>query len=399
MTSLQRQPRTGRQKGFVLITMTAAAIAMIGAMGLAVDLGHVFIIKNETQAFADAAALAAALQLDGTTAGITRAGTAATSLTNKWNFDTTSVPSPTVEYAVTSTGTWYDAASVPDPSTIIYARVTATTAPNIYFIPVVLVNKVYTMNVKSMAVAGQVDFANNTEIIQGLGPYAAVASSNTGPKFGFTVGDEYDVQWPQYNGTRKNCSNANGNLDNCFVNSTCSGETTAAKQEVVQYWGSKTNGYRGSSGTSNLNAYILDEKQLQALNIGDNIDPVLSNGDKQGTAQIMDNRVNQDPVNYGNDLTAYLDNPAHNGRRLMPVPVVLPSSNNSSPVVGYGLMFLLSDQTAAGGTSAFYQSGDANHSANGNAPYCAIYAGPFVLGSMNPGGGSSSGGSRVKLVQ
>ena len=39
----------------------------------AVNLGHIFIVKNETQEYVDAAAIAAALQIDGTTAGIASA--------------------------------------------------------------------------------------------------------------------------------------------------------------------------------------------------------------------------------------------------------------------------------------------------------------------------------------
>ena len=57
----------GGQRGFVLVTMAVAAIALIGVLGLAVDLGHMFISKNETQAYCDSAALAAAAEcLSGT---------------------------------------------------------------------------------------------------------------------------------------------------------------------------------------------------------------------------------------------------------------------------------------------------------------------------------------------
>src|SRR6202030_4657990 len=118
MTIRRRQKRSG----FVLIIMTAASIAMVGALGLAVDMGRVFIIKNETQHVCDSAALAAALQLDGTSAGVTAATSAATSLADNWNFGTTTVSSPTVEYATTSSGTWTNAPSNP-PTNYIYARV------------------------------------------------------------------------------------------------------------------------------------------------------------------------------------------------------------------------------------------------------------------------------------
>jgi hypothetical protein len=168
---------------------------------------------------------------------------------------------------------------------------------------------------------------------------------------------------------------------------------------VVQYWGSKTNGYWGASGTSVINEYILDARQLAALDIGTDMAPYFSNGDKQGSARIMDDRVNQDMANYdpstattsAQKLTAYLA-ATHNARRIMPLPMVYPNSTGSQ-VVGYAAYLLETDQTSAGGSSSYYQS------SNGNPPYCASYVGPWVMGSTNGGVGSSSGGSRVRLVQ
>src|ERR1700692_2221457 len=65
--------RGGRERGFVLITMAIAAVALIGILGMAVDVGRMFIAKNETQAYCDSAALAATLKLNGGSSGITAA--------------------------------------------------------------------------------------------------------------------------------------------------------------------------------------------------------------------------------------------------------------------------------------------------------------------------------------
>src|SRR5260370_34980883 len=167
MTMRRRQ----KQSGFVLIIMTAAAIALVGALGLAVDLGLVLIIKNETQHFCDSAGLAAALKLDGTSAGITAANSAATSLADNWNFGTTTVSSPTVEYATTPSGTWTNAPPNP-PIDYLYARVKSSVSVPIYFLPVVMTTKVYTQTVNSQAVAGQVAL---TTLNTGLSPYSPVA--------------------------------------------------------------------------------------------------------------------------------------------------------------------------------------------------------------------------------
>ncbi len=48
---------------------------LIGLAGLAIDIGRMYVIRAELQSFTDAAALSAALELNGTDAGIARART------------------------------------------------------------------------------------------------------------------------------------------------------------------------------------------------------------------------------------------------------------------------------------------------------------------------------------
>src|SRR4051794_7051612 len=103
---LTQSPRTRKSRGFVMITMAAAVIALMGIMGLSVDVGTMLIAKNETQAYCDAAALGAAMALDGTTAGITKAQAVVSNSTNKWNFGTKTVTSPTVTFATSLAGPW-----------------------------------------------------------------------------------------------------------------------------------------------------------------------------------------------------------------------------------------------------------------------------------------------------
>src|SRR5262245_37915260 len=109
-----------REGGYVLMTMGVTAFGLFGVMGMAVDIGRLYIIKNETQAYCDAAALAAALQLDGTSQGITDATNAALAVGNKYNFDSTALTTQcvtsgsnqvttncvTVDFATTQGGTY-----------------------------------------------------------------------------------------------------------------------------------------------------------------------------------------------------------------------------------------------------------------------------------------------------
>ena len=52
------------RNGFVLIATCIALVILMALAGLAVDIGRMYVIKSELQAFADAAALTAAVQLN-----------------------------------------------------------------------------------------------------------------------------------------------------------------------------------------------------------------------------------------------------------------------------------------------------------------------------------------------
>ena len=264
--------RLSRDRGYVLITMAAAAVALFGALGLAVDVGRLFIGKSEAQAFCDSAALAATMQLNGTANGITAAQNAVTNSVNTWNLDSTKVTNPgsgqsvatyTVDFGTSSTGPW--STNPGAASGYTYARVQATLPVNLYFIPVVVSQQL--QNVQAAAVGGQIA---QPGIQQGLDPYSAVGPDPADTtNFGLVPGQQYDIQWPAYNGSRAGCGPANP--DACFVKPTCSGESAAAKQEVVTQWGASINGYWGSNSNSTISAEVLNEIQLQPASVGSDI--------------------------------------------------------------------------------------------------------------------------------
>ena len=61
------------ERGFSLIMIAVCSVVMFGMLGLTTDLGRVYIVKNELQAFVDASSVAAALQLNGSQSGLTAA--------------------------------------------------------------------------------------------------------------------------------------------------------------------------------------------------------------------------------------------------------------------------------------------------------------------------------------
>ena len=379
---LAAPPRKAGERGFVLVTVAASAIALVVVIGLSVDIGKMFITKNETQIYVDAAALAAAQKLDGTTAGITAAQAAVTSSVNTWNFDTTAVPAPTVTFATSTAGPWV---ASPSPATgYTHVRVLATVAQPLYFIPVAVPK--YSQNIPAYAIAGQIPI---TSFPRGLAPYTAVTVNDTGPNFGLTVGDEYDIQWPQFNDTRAGCGV--NQPDKCFNQDPCSGDSKAAKQAVVSNWSSSNNGYWGDNSNSIIRAEVLDLIQIASVEVGFNIEPVLSNGNKSSEAGYLDERASQDTNTTDNVVSTYLAS-THNGRRLLPVPIVHPRSSTQTDVVGYGVFLLYANGP---GTTNYY-----TRNTNGNSPFCAIYAGSYVVGGTGSTGvGGSTGALRIKLVQ
>ena len=86
------------QRGFVLIVMSACMFLLLAVIGLAFDLGRVYITRNEAQVFVDAASLAAAQQMDGTAAGLDRARAAVQRLPNRWNLGTEAFRGVQVEF-------------------------------------------------------------------------------------------------------------------------------------------------------------------------------------------------------------------------------------------------------------------------------------------------------------
>jgi uncharacterized membrane protein len=111
-----------KQRGFVLIAMSVTMLLLLAVIGLAFDLGRVYIARNEAQIFTDAAAMAAASKLDGTAAGITRARAAVARLPIRWNLGTQEFTGVVVEFS--ATGEKWER-NPKDAPAITLARVTA----------------------------------------------------------------------------------------------------------------------------------------------------------------------------------------------------------------------------------------------------------------------------------
>src|SRR6266478_1971866 len=284
-----RIAKTQRQRGFVLITMAIVTIALIGALGMAVDVGRAFIAKNEVQTFCDAASMAAVLKMDGTATGISNAKTAVATTTNAWNMDTASVSSPIVDFATTASGPW---STNPSPATgYTFARVQATVALPYYFAPVITGS--LTQNVYSVSIAAQIPI---TSFTRGLAPYTVVSPTPAAANFGLVLGQQYDIQWPNQNATD-------------FIKSPCSGDVLRPDviDAVKANWGSSTSGYWGANASSVIYQEVLDNTQVAQITIGENIFSILTPGNKNTQATALDTRVQEDGDYINNSLSSYLN--------------------------------------------------------------------------------------------
>src|SRR4030095_11586173 len=138
------------RKGFTLIATGFCVISLFGMLGLALDLGRVYISKNETQSFTDTAALAAALSLNGTSFDPPRSAVTGNTK-NQWNMGT-AIYTNSGNTTITTEFARPLAANKlrPDPSICetdpgtaagyTFVRVTATATLPMYVLPVVGVN-------------------------------------------------------------------------------------------------------------------------------------------------------------------------------------------------------------------------------------------------------------------
>lgn len=92
--------RKRQQKGFVLIGMAVGMLLMLATLGMAFDFGRIYIARNEAQVFTDAAALTAAVKLDGTSTGLDNAREAVAKLPGRWNLGTQEFKGVVVEFSV-----------------------------------------------------------------------------------------------------------------------------------------------------------------------------------------------------------------------------------------------------------------------------------------------------------
>jgi Flp pilus assembly protein TadG len=368
-------PSRNNERGFSLLLVTLTANVLIAAVGLAVDLGHMFVVRSELQAFSDAAAMAAVRDLDGTQSGIQNAHTQATqgplgaTLPNATNFGTASVTTATDTYATTFGGTYDSYATANSTSTNQYrfVKVAASADVPIYFLRV-LPGVTSPSTVRSSAIAGQQaqtpNFNNG-----GLVPLSIDGhNSNASNEFGFTRGTKYTMRWG--NGTVTTCP---GDLS----------PTAFTPQNAPDQHGPVDIGQ--GNGESNLGSAIdyggYPNANSSPSSVGINSSLTTPPGNR-GSALVgaLAARSGQDTDQTDTTWSAYraaLAAGTANGRRIVTAPIMSSvysgnGSNRTGTVIGFGSFLLDTSSTLSGMPSP--------------GPICATYLGPASLNGGTSGG-------------
>jgi hypothetical protein len=400
-----------------------------------------YIVRSEEQAFVDAGALAAAAQLDGTNAGVTRAKAQAAAAWNKYHFESTNFSTPTIEFALAAAtgstppyqaGTWTTAptcnAALPNPPCFgwQFTRVTSSVSLPMFLMPIIPGTSA-NATIAAKAIAGQMSVYS---ISEGLLPFTALAHSTDPATYGFVPGQNYSIKWTNSNKLSDYCQG--DQIDNpgspianyTTANSAYSSLSNGSVYKGHQFMYDAENAGFGSKGTeagcgsggcnwtsfivqsaSNISAAVQAGYQGAPVSVGTDMVPWLNAGGGGSINTIgkdLNTRVNNDSnqtsyytacttisgcdANVTNWQTGYTG--TGNGQRVVAVAVVGPptwgnSADQIATVLTFGL-FLLD-------TSAAYKT-------TGNSAWCAMYLGSSVEWT-NKAGAGGPGLYALRLVQ
>jgi hypothetical protein len=366
----------------------ALSFVMLGVMGLAFDIGRMYIVKNELQTYCDSAAVASVRNLDGLRNGVNLAHTTAlngplgTAVPNGVNFDTLKVTTAVDTYANTFQGTYVSYATAVSGATNTYRfmRVEASYRVGLYFLGAVQ-GDLKGVTVRASAIAGQQEqpaLFNNG----GLVPFSPAAHNPADPEhFGLIPGQRYTLKWGKA-GAASDCPGDAG-----FVKAN---SFPAQRGYLDLGQGNGTSGLRKAIEYGGFPDGIHVPTTVDA---GDTLEAVP--GNKAPSLTAIMNRSLQDPDQTSTTWEQYsakLQKGIANGRRLVTTIIDDPAQattggNGTYRGIGFG-SFLLDP-------AAVYEANDQG----GNGCYCATYLGPANLSGGGTGGTSGTSMYRTVLYR
>jgi len=341
---------------------------VIGALGVAVDLGRMYLVKSEAQNYVDSMSLAAAAELDGTGPGLYSARNVINGSTQRWDMGQQAFNQVTVRFALNPEGPWADLNTASMRSRFV--RVTATTQPRLYFLPIVVSRDRAT--VVATAAAAQVE---KTSFREGLFPFSPFAHDVADPvHHGLVPGGLYTLRWP----ANPKLPNAGGQGSNM-----CPNDRTQAILDLAEALGGSERGFIEQTSASVIRQTIINDYQSVFRTIGDIVE--MTGGAKQTMLDALATRISQDSDPTSLTYAQYLTGGRGNGRRIVGVPI-----NDGGTPPGTNLRMI--------GIGAFFLRPTGDYGNGGNQAWCAEYIGSFVQG-VNHRGVEESGAWVVRLVK
>ena len=371
---MQRSGVTRKQgeQGFSLVLLSLCLFVMLGMLGLAIDVGRMYVYKTELQTFADASALAAVARLDGTQSGVqgansvATAGPLGTTKPNGYNFDTVAIPSGNIAttYASSFGGAFddYSTASGPAANTYRFIRVMASANVPLNFLAVIPGIPTQ-FPLSASAVAGE--SPQSTIGNGGMLPFAPDAHNALDTtNFGLTPGAQYTLKWG--NGNTTTCAGDAGFTppgsppsEHGFVD-IGEGNSNSNVRTAIEYGG-----------------YPNPDSSPSSVSAGDSLKGVPGN---RGTSifDALANRAAQDTDDSSTTWAQYKAAATGNFRRVVTVAIASAWSGNGNnahtTVLGFANFFL-----------------DASYSGT-SGPICATYIGP---GDLNGNGSGGTDGTKI----
>ena len=150
--------RQGR-RGFVLIVTCISLTLLLAVAGLGIDIGRMYVIRTELQSFTDAAALSAALELNGASDSIARARTGASRLATgphamRWDMGTQPISNIATSFS-SDQATWQEQPK--QTGAYHFVRVVATAPAPVIFLRVFQPLGLSTSTVAAASVAAKTE--------------------------------------------------------------------------------------------------------------------------------------------------------------------------------------------------------------------------------------------------
>ncbi|HEX8404000.1 MAG TPA: pilus assembly protein TadG-related protein [Duganella sp.] len=209
--------RFQRRRGAIAIMVAVMLAGLVGFIGLALDLSRVYNRKAELQSIANVAALTAARQLNGTSAGVNAATAQAFVAMNGLRYQYNQLPidwnEAALSFSASPNGGWLNAATARGaPDGLVYVRVDTSGfgAPMgtvvLFFMRALSPSLVSTV-ISAVAVAGRSTIEVAPLAVCALSNTAAASRANPGPpanvelvQYGFRRGVGYDLMQLNPNG-------------------------------------------------------------------------------------------------------------------------------------------------------------------------------------------------------